>query len=356
MVASVLGVAFLALAPVGALATPRTQPAESSGRLRSDSDAVQRLQAAVEEARNAAFDARLLVVAFDTDGPSVVELEVSQSRGDLRVSHGEAWALGRSRARGYFTQAGELLQLGSVESPGFRPVRLTSKYAVRSVPSQDLDTGPAEPIEVIERDRQVLRERLYVDRGTGLVVRRETFDGAGEPVRLAVFTQVRLRDQPMRGVAAVDEGGTRAPTPLTDESLAILADVGWRVPKELPAGFELQGGYALPESEGGSMHLVYSDGLYTLSLYEQFGRLDSDSLQGAVPVSWGDVHAFTWPGSQPERMVWSGDGLTFTVVSDAPADALVEVTSELPHGQAPSLPGRMVRGLGRVLDWAWPFN
>lgn len=348
--AVVLGAVLVTLSSADAVAGGRDGPA-----LRTDPEALGMLEDALATVRQLAFDATLVVVAFDTHGPSVLELDVSQAEGDLRVSRGERWTLGRSESHGYFQRAGELLQLGSVAVAQTRRGELNDKYVVRSGPKSVLDTGEASVVEVIERASQQLRERLYVDHGTDVVIRRETFGADVEPVRLVAFTEFRLRAEPMRGFEAptAEERGLET---LSEDSLDLLSDVGWEVPDELPAGFELQGGFTLPESEGGSVHLVYSDGLYTLSLYEQVGRLDPDSLGDAVQISTGDVHAYRWPGAEPERMVWSGDGLTFTIVTDAPEDAVMQAASGLPGGEAQDTRGRMVRGLKRVADWLWPFG
>lgn len=62
-----------------------------------------------------------------------------------------------------------------------------------------------------------------------------------------------------------------------------------------------------------------------------------------------------WPGAEPERMVWSGAGHTFTAVSDAPSDVVLHAVSALPHESPPSIGQRLMRGFGRIGDTLWPF-
>ena len=143
---------------------------------------------------------------------------------------------------------------------------------------------------------------------------------------------------------------------LSAEGLRILDETGWAVPEELPGGFQLRAGYATPEAGGASLHLVYTDGLYTVSVYEQVGRLDRSSVDGATEVRTADLHVWRWPGSEPERVVWSGEDLTFTAISDAPVDAVLEAVAGLPADRPTGVRRRLARGVRRVGGWLWPFD
>lgn len=343
----------------GGVAAAVPAPEEPAGDVAAEDDWRALLDRAVEASRAAAFEGRMVIVGFGADGPNLAEVEIAQGlAGGLRVGRAEAWMVGRKADDSFYWQpeAGTLLRLGNVDRPEFSVETLSAKYAVRVAGSTELRTGPARVLAIRERDRDHDRERLYVDEATGIVVRRDTFRAEGEPSRVVSFTDLRVTGSSITvptGVDTTDRGAYRTVSP---EGLAILDKVGWSVPDELPGAYRLRGGYALPESEGSSLHVVYTDGLYTLSVYQQFGLVDPDALGDAASQIHDGTHVWRWPGSEPERMVWTGDGRTFTVVSDAPFDHVMAAVEAFPNDVPGGAWTRMQRGISRVAGWLWPFD
>lgn len=341
------------LALVAALAlSPTPVVASQTDAAGGWADALDRAMRASSEV---AFEGRVVIVAFDDHGPSISEIDVAQDPGgELRVGSGETWMVARHETEAFYARAGSLLRLSRGEDAGFDPDRIAMKYEVSVLDQAELDTGAATPIELTERTVDVVRERLFVDEATGLVVRRETFHADGRPQRLVAFTDLRARETAFEAMPGEEEVRGDA-MPIDGDRVPILSEVGWMAPDELPGGYVLEGVYALPESDGRSLHLVYGDGLYTLSVYQQRGDLQAGALSGAVADDRHGMHHYRWPGAEPSRMVWSADGLTFTAVTDAPAEHVMAAVVSLPHEAPPSLPRRMVRGLRRVVDALWPF-
>ena len=317
------------------------------------------LDRAVEASRSSAYEGRLAIVSFGDTGPNLAEIEVAQGTGGgLQVGRAETWLLGRDADHTSFwqPQAGTLLRLGNVEQPSFSIADLLHKYTVSERRTAELRTGPAIELAIRARDADRDCERLYVDRQTGLVVRRETYADDGSATRLVAFTDLHVSQLSITAPTGLEET-TRGPAePLTLSALGDLDDVGWAVPSSLAGGYTLRTGYAMPEANGTSLHLVYSDGLYTLSVYEQVGRVDRTALRGATAVSASGMYAYRWPGSEPERLVWTGDERTFTAISDAPYGQVLAAVSSLPSDPPPSFAGRLWRGTVRMADWLWPFN
>ncbi len=316
------------------------------------------MERAIDASRASAYEGRLAIVTFGEAGPTFAEVDIAQgSEGGMRVGRAETWMVGRAEQEVFFrSRAGNLLNFGNVERLEFDLETLLDKYLVHRGETMDLRTGPAIPLGIREHDAEHDRERLYVDEATGLVVRRDTFSAGGEPRRVVAFTELEVVELSVtrpRDEAGAARGASRA---VSDEGLGILGRTGWAVPETLPGGFALRSGYALPESDGASLHLVYTDGLYTISIYEQFGRLDRDSVAGATEVTTGDLHVWRWPGSEPERAVWSGGELTFTAISDAPVDTVLAAAAGLPGDTPTGLRRRFTRGLRRVGGWLWPFD
>lgn len=321
-------------------------------------DARALLERAVGAAEARSFRGRVAVISFDVR-PHVTELEVVRGReGALRVGQEQRWMMGRTNASAFLweAQAGRLLRFGGAEPVDFSVDRLVRRYDIDVAGTRVLATGDASVVVVRERSSGLVREHLYVNEHTGLIVRRDTFQDDGRPARILAYTSLEAAPVAMRTPSArvTEEGGSAMP--LDSRALRTLDAVGWVAPGQLPGGYELRSGHALPGPRGGSLQLVYSDGLYTLSLYEQRGELSAAGLSGAVEGRHGDLLLHRWPGSEPLRVVWSGDGVVFTMVTDAPYDRALAVAAALPHDPAPSLLDRALRRLERAVDRLWPFG
>lgn len=351
----------LVLVPPSLPTAEPARPAEGGGPTAPPPDADWRvvLERAVEASGASAYQGRLLVAAHDVHGPTLTEIDIAQgSGGGLRVGRAEAWMVGQGEDEGFFfrREAGNLLRFGNLERIRFDIEELTRKYEVRRAESRDLRTGPAIALGIRERGAEHDRERLFVDADTGLVVRRETFGSDGAARRVVAFTELEVVDlafDPPQGLQDRQRGPERV---LSEEGLDILDAIGWAVPRDLPGGFRLRHGAALPESSGSSLHLVYSDGLYTLSVYEQFGRLDTDAVARAARDDSAGRPIYRWPGAEPERVVWPAGDFTFTAVSDAPTEVVLTALAGLPGEQPPSFGRRLVRGVERLGGWLWPFD
>lgn len=317
------------------------------------------LERAVRASRELAYTGLMTIASFSDRGPQLTEVEVTRGRdGGLRVARGDAWEVGRRGEEAFLRQprTGTLLRLGGVEALAFDPERLAEKYEILTGDVRRLDTGPARMVVLRERATDVDRERLYLDEDSGLVVRRETFSLAGDPVRVAAFTALEVTDLavPALEVGEDEDEQRRTLSPLDLERLESDTFV---VPSHLGAGYRLTAGYVVDRATVPTRHLVYSDGLYTLSLYQQQGRLATHAVEGATRlVTERGGQVWRWPGSEPRRIVWAGDGITFTVLSDAPTDELLTAIADLPHDPPPSILVRLGRGLSRVGEWLWPFG
>jgi sigma-E factor negative regulatory protein RseB len=102
------------------------------------------------------------------------------------------------------------------------------------------------------------------------------------------------------------------------------------------------------------VHLSYSDGLSTVSVFAQPGRLDPPRTAGLEPATLGGWPVWARSGL-PDQVVWSAAGTVYTVVSDAPAGTLEDVVAALPHEPDPApLLLRLERGASRVISWLDP--
>lgn len=307
------------------------------------------------------FKGRLVVVTLAPDGPTINEMEVARTAdGTLLRSGPRAWMLGHLDGETVFGDpaTGRLLRLAGGRTAVHSPALMDAKYEVAMERSTMGPAGAA--TVVVVREGGVLRERFVIDDEAAIVVRRETFDIGGKPVRLAAFTSLDLGpvELPTVSTSWARNEVTPAKAAVSVRGTSILSEVGWTVPAELAGGFRRVDVAALAEGDGSALRLLYSDGLYTLSIYEQVGRLDAAALmeQGAERMRLGSRHVYRWAGSEPAPYVWTGDGYTFTAISDAPPDLLATALASLPHDGGDGILVRLRRGVARLFDWLTPWT
>jgi hypothetical protein len=111
-------------------------------------------------------------------------------------------------------------------------------------------------------------------------------------------------------------------------------------PGALADGYQRTGVYR----DGSVLHVLYSDGMYDLSVFQQPGRLRrSDVPPSGERVTVGRATAWRYPWAGGQLVVWSSGGKVFTAVSDAPADQVLAAVRSLPPA-----PARELSLLGKV--------
>ena len=111
-------------------------------------------------------------------------------------------------------------------------------------------------------------------------------------------------------------------------------------PETLADGYQRMGIY----KNDSVLHVLYSDGVYDLSLFQQQGRLRGSDLPGKgerESVRGATGWRYPWPGGQ--LVVWSTGGRVFTAVSDAPVDQVLTAVRSLPK-----VPGGELSLLGKI--------
>ena len=100
--------------------------------------------------------------------------------------------------------------------------------------------------------------------------------------------------------------------------------------------------------------LGYSDGLSMVSVFEQHGNLPA-TLPGWRKTK---VNGHVVFAAEPDQrsLTWSGRGMVYTVVADAPAQTVEAVVGALPHDGPTGFWKRMSRGITRLASWANPFH
>jgi sigma-E factor negative regulatory protein RseB len=234
----------------------------------------------------------------------------------------------------------------------------------------DLATGPAgkvagRPVDVVVATgpgRGTPAARFWLDRDTGLVLRREVYDEAGRTTRASAFVDVTISEA---GDDLGVEGGDETrhsdasyawPRPIHSAALAKMRRHGWACPDRLPPSLQLVDARRGGGSYGGIVHLSYSDGLASVSVFQQRGRLQADKLDGYRATTVNGAVIYVRDGV-PQRLTWAADGTVYSVVADASALTVGSVVAALPHARDDGGAwNRVERGLNRMASWFNPFG
>ena len=206
--------------------------------------------------------------------------------------------------------------------------------------------GPAvagRPTTMVDiRQQTVLRERVLLDRETDLLLQRRQYDPSGTTTRVVGFTELVI-DPTTAPPPAPATSSNQSPEAVTPASLSSPG----LAPATLADGYTRVGIY----KREGVVQVLYSDGIYELSVFERRGALDRHELGeqgGPVQVGSASGWRYAWPGGQV--VLWQAGGTVYTVVSDAPLDQVLTAARDLPVPAArrPSLLERL-RSVARTL-------
>jgi hypothetical protein len=194
--------------------------------------------------------------------------------------------------------------------------------------------------------------RLWLDAASALPLRREVYNEDGTTRAASAFVELRLELAPRPVQTPVS--AVTADTSLRHRDLDELRGDGWTCPAELADGLVLYKAQRI----GDAVQLSYSDGVVTVSLFEQRGDLDEENLHGfaAREVDGGVVYSSTGP---PAQFTWSVGDRVVTVVADAPSETIDAVLAAMPPREPDSEHGflaRVGKGAERLASWFNPFG
>jgi sigma-E factor negative regulatory protein RseB len=229
---------------------------------------------------------------------------------------------------------------------------LESHYVVAYAGASSAVDRTAQVVEARRADGS-LAARFWLDDATKLPLEREVFDTAAHVIGRDVFINVRFAKQGSAPAASSNPQGLWT-DPFSQAQLLALRAGGWLVPAQLPGGLSLFTGAETEASAGTVLDLGYSDGLSVISVFEQRGHLPA-SLAGWRKTTVAGHVVFV---AEPDQrsLTWSGRGMVYTVIADAPAQTVTNVIGALPHDAPPGFWKRMSRGFARMASWVNPFG
>jgi hypothetical protein len=229
--------------------------------------------------------------------------------------------------------------------------RLAARYTLRGWKAQWYSGRAAYVVEAVEPTTAStegsldgVAARWWLDARTGLLLGQETYDGRGNVVVTSRLTGLRLGTADRDSVVASPAARTTAT--LTLSRAAQLERDGWVCADRL-AGLSLLRLRTDQTDDPELIHLVYSDGLTTLSVVEQRGR-----LSGAPTDSTHNPTLGAWVTSgMPTTATWTSGDVVLTAVTDGSRETLAAAVAALPHEarQQPTTMERVRAGWSRIL-------
>ncbi|MDQ1641945.1 MAG: sigma-E factor negative regulatory protein RseB [Actinomycetota bacterium] len=352
---TVLGLAgpltLLALLLCAASTAPSVHAAPTRLGGRADTAALALLQRASTAPTRVAYQGVQFVSAWNDTAATSMVVQIDHRPGYGTTVHSAS--TGQGPAADTFLPAGQaepsVLGLASTLQ------LLAGNYTVISAGRRTVSGRPADLVEARWPGTGRPAARFWIDAATGLVLRREVYDQRGRITRASAFVEIEVgaTTGPLHLPPAM-------PTPWSQEvnysGRETLRSAGWTCPDALPGPLTLVDARRGRQGAGMILHLSYSDGLATVSLFEQRGRLDTGKLDGYRRTR-NQGHTVYVRDGVPARITWSAQGTVFTVVADAPPRTVDRVVAALPHAREESGGWhRLGRGLNRVASWFNPFG
>lgn len=355
-----------ASASVPRVATARADALSSrSLRKRSSPAAMSLMTDAAKAAVVTSYQGEEVDSRWDSGGGTLLVSDI------WHVSGGQTWVQTQAAGAGVSTQTYESTDPDGGSPEGVLGVTATlvrlleDHYVVAYAGAASADNRPAQVVEAWRGDGS-LAALFYLDRATKLPLERRVYDGQAHVINESFFINVQI-GKPVSeprphalGAATQNQAQQKQAqsaaawtVPIPPAKLAAFGRSGWRVVSVLPKGLTLFTG-ARTNTPEPVIDLGYSDGLYVVSLFEQRGKL-APKLAGWQRTTVGGRIVYA-AGTAQRSLTWSGGGMVYTLIADAPAQTVAAVVDALPYDKPPGFWKRMSRGLARLASLANPFH
>ena len=203
--------------------------------------------------------------------------------------------------------------------------------AVRSA-SDDVANRKADVVDLVSRYTGERAMRLWLDAQTHVVLAKEAYHSDGSLAWRTRFDDIRYTDGiPEAIFASTIPAGfaiVHGRSYTSPQMANAIPDPGFKpiTPKYLPEGFSIAG-FDISEVKGvRNLHLVYSDGVRTLSLFENATNRVADFGALKPSTTTFENHEAKYVRDGPTTLLaWREKGLSFTLVGDLDLKALVRI-------------------------------
>jgi negative regulator of sigma E activity len=180
--------------------------------------------------------------------------------------------------------------------------------------------------------------RLWLDARTHLVLKKEEYHANGSVASQTRFEELRYTSKFPDGIFATDAPSGYQQVPGRDFSMPsgdiqkAIDQAGFKpiTPKRLPQGFALSSGDTTEADGVRTLHLAYSDGLRTISLFENAKGAAADFGSLRPRTIHFEGHDAQYVEDGPTTLLtWKEKGLYFALVGDLLRAELVEIAQSV---------------------------
>jgi len=180
--------------------------------------------------------------------------------------------------------------------------------------------------------------RVWLDRETHLVLKREEYHANGAIASQMRFEELRYTKTLPAGIfsteapAGYKQAKGRDYSRPTSDVDAAVRQAGFKpyTPKDLPQGFALTSGSSTTVDGVRTLHLIYSDGLRTLSLFENATGAAADFGALRPHTVRFEGHDAQYVEDGPTTLLtWKEHGLHFALVGDLLRTELIEIAKSV---------------------------
>ncbi|GAC1441020.1 MAG: hypothetical protein NVSMB59_00080 [Vulcanimicrobiaceae bacterium] len=216
--------------------------------------------------------------------------------------------------------------------------RMLANYRALVEGSDVIASRAATSLVLVNRYTGERAMRVWIDRETHLVLKKEEYHANGSVAALTRFDAVRYTNEIPASIFSVDVPAdyTQVPGPevgpMDTDVVRVIGLAGFRPyePRNLPQGFTMTSGDVSAVNGVKTLHLLYSDGLRSISLFENAtgAAADFGALRPtAVPF---EGHEAQYVEDGPTTLLtWKEKSLHFALVGDLLRNELVEIAKSV---------------------------
>jgi outer membrane lipoprotein-sorting protein len=208
--------------------------------------------------------------------------------------------------------------------------------AVRSA-SDDVANRRTDVVDLVSRYTGERTMRLWIDQQTHVVLAKEAYHSDGSPAWRTRFDDIRYTEGIPQSIftSAIPRGYLTVSGRNYEELKTApntVPDAGFKPikPKYLPEGFVLSGGDVSVVKGVRNLHLIYSDGLRTMSLFENATGKAIDFGGMHVQSTHFEDHDAKYVRDGPTTLLaWREQGLSFALVGDLDLREMLRIATSV---------------------------
>jgi negative regulator of sigma E activity len=211
---------------------------------------------------------------------------------------------------------------------------LVANYRAVIGPIEIVAARPATTISLVNRYTGERMMRLWIDNATKIVLAKEAYHQDGSLAWRSRFDEIRFTGQIPTDVfstaipADFQQVEGRKFADITEDLQQTLEDAGFKAvnPRYLPDGFHMIGAENSTFRGLRNLHLLYSDGIRTLSLFENNADSEPDFGDVKPQITHFEGHDAVYVRDGPTTLLtWREHGLAFALIGDLDLKKLTEI-------------------------------